>query len=159
MPLRTRYNKEPEGTTKATKLYARNINVDLINERELANLNTQTKTFTMTSSGFNALVEGLKRSCLASEQLSLKIGAQVMFIKNHPQGWYVNGTRGVVVGFDEDEGYPIVNTYDNQRIFASPEEWNYEEHGIVRASITTGTASSCMGHYYSQKPGYDFGCC
>ena len=43
VPLRTRYKKEPQGATKATKLYSRNINVDDINERELANIHGRRK--------------------------------------------------------------------------------------------------------------------
>jgi hypothetical protein len=137
VPLRTRYNKEPQGATKATKLYSRNINVDAINESELANIHGQEKTFTMTSTGFSALVEGLKKSCLAPEHLKLKIGAEVMFIKNDAQGKYVNGTRCVVTGFDKSaEAWPIVKTYRNQTLIAYPEEWRYEDNGVVRAVIT-----------------------
>lgn len=137
VPLRTRYKKEPEGATKATKLYSRNINVDAINERELANLPGQVKTFAMESKGFSALVDGLKKNCLAPEELKLKIGAEVMFIKNDNSSRYVNGTRGVVVGFDKtDECWPIVKTYSHKTITASPDEWQYEEQGIVRAVIT-----------------------
>jgi ATP-dependent DNA helicase PIF1 len=134
IPLRTRYKKEPVGNTKATKLYARNINVDEINQRELANLQTEEKIFIMKTQGFSALIEGLKKGCLASEQLILKRGAEVMFIKNHLSGLYVNGTRGLVIGFN-DEDWPVVRTYDNKMVHASPEEWVYEEQGITRASI------------------------
>ncbi|KTD57604.1 AAA family ATPase [Legionella shakespearei] len=137
VPLRTRYKKEPEGATKATKLYTRNINVDWINDRELARIQGQEKIFTMVSQGFDALVEGLKSSCLAHEQLKLKIGAEVMFIKNHPQGKYVNGTRCVVVGFEKSgDAWPVVKTYDNRIITACAEDWVFEDNGIVRASIT-----------------------
>ena len=137
VPLRTRYKKEPQGATKATKLYSRNINVDAINEHELARLPEKTKIFAMESNGFSALVDGLKKSCLAPEELKLKLGAEVMFIKNDSLARYVNGTRGVFVGFDKtDEGWPLVKTYGNKTIIASPEEWQYEEHGIVRATIT-----------------------
>lgn len=136
VPLRTRYKKEPEGETKATRLYSRNINVDSMNDQELTNLNAKEKIFKMKTNGFSALVEGLKKSCLAVEQLKLKIGAEVMFIKNDPTGRYVNGTRCIVVGFDKMEGWPIVKTYANEIIIASPEEWNYEENGTVRATIT-----------------------
>lgn len=137
VPLRSRYNKEPQGATKATKLYTRNINVDSINDSELANIQSPEKTFTMVSQGFSALVEGLKRNCLAQEQLKLKIGAEVMFIKNHPMGKYVNGTRGVVVGFEKDaDAWPIVKTYDNKMTTACAEDWVLEDNGIVRASIT-----------------------
>jgi ATP-dependent DNA helicase PIF1 len=136
IPLRTRYKKEPIGSTKATKLYTRNINVDAINERELANLKTQEKTFIMKTAGLSALIEGIKRNCLALDQLTLKVGAEVMFIKNHSLARYVNGTRGVVIGFDEeDEHWPIVKTYDNKTVCVCHEEWTYEEHGIIRASI------------------------
>ena len=44
VPLRTRYKKEPAGNTKATKLYARNINVDEINQRELQTFRLKKKS-------------------------------------------------------------------------------------------------------------------
>lgn len=137
VPLRTRYKKEPAGNTRATKLYARNINVDAINESELAKLDGKERVFNMSTVGFSATVEGLKKSCLALEALRLKIGAEVMFIKNDTQGKFVNGTRGIVIGFDKsEESWPIVTTYDNQTFVAYPEEWKYEDNGIIRAIIT-----------------------
>lgn len=136
IPLRTRYKKEPEGNTKPTKLYSRNINVDSINQRELENIEGEEKEFLMQTRGTAALVDGLKRSCLASEQLKLKIGAEVMFVKNDTAGRYVNGTRCVVIGFDRsNHGWPIVKTYDNLTIVAYPEDWKYEDNGIVHATI------------------------
>jgi hypothetical protein len=111
--------------------------VDAINERELANINSAEKIFRMETTGFNQIVEGLKRSCLALEELKLKIGAEVMFIKNDPHGKYVNGTRCVVVGFEKNpESWPIVKTYDNEVFVVYPEEWKHEDNGIVRAIIT-----------------------
>lgn len=137
VPLRTRYKKEPHGATKATKLYSRNINVDVINENELANISAREKTFLMTTHGFSAIVEGLKKSCLAMEKLKLKVGAEVMFIKNDTLGRYVNGTRCVVTGFEKsEEGWPIVKTFDNRMIIAAAEDWKYEDNGIVRATIS-----------------------
>jgi GTPase SAR1 family protein len=135
VPLRTRYKKEPEGDMKATKLYSRNVNVDSINEQALSAINERERVFGMKTHGFSALVDGLKKSCLAHETLRLKIGAEVMFIKNDVLGDYVNGTRGVVVGFDNNSGWPVVKTYDNQTIIVYPEEWKYEDNGIVRATI------------------------
>jgi hypothetical protein len=135
IPLRTRYKKEPQGKTKPTKLYSRNINVDAINLHELENLPGKEKIFKMKTDGFNSFVESLKKSCLALEQLKLKIGAEVMFIKNDMYGQYVNGTRCTVVDFDKDEGWPIVNTFSNETIIARPETWTYEENGVVRATI------------------------
>lgn len=135
VPLRTRYKKEPQGATKPTKLYSRNINVDDINERELRCINSEEKIFNMETTGFSLVVNGLKKSCLAQEQLKLKINAEVMFIKNDTEGSYVNGTRGIVIGFDKREGWPLVKTFDNKIILAVPEEWKYEDEGIVRATI------------------------
>lgn len=137
VPLRTRYKKEPQGATKATKLYSRNINVDAINDRELANIDGEEKIFVMETRGYSGLVEALKKSCLAVEQLKLKIGAEVIFIKNDPLGEYVNGTRSVVVGFAENgPGWPVVKTYDERTITVFPEEWKYEENGMLRAVIS-----------------------
>lgn len=137
IPLRTRYRKEPEGPVKATKLYSRNINVDTINESELAKIDSEEKLFEMTSKGHEALIEGLKKSCLAPEKLKLKIGAEVMFIKNDSYGDYVNGTRGIVTGFDtKTQNWPIVKTFDGKSITVYPEEWKFEDNGQVRAIIS-----------------------
>lgn len=136
IPLRTRYKKEPEGLTKATKLYSRNINVDSINDLELEKIQSIEKTFTMTESGLEFLLNGLKKNCLALEILRLKIGAEVMFIKNDVLGRYVNGTRSIVVGFDKKNGWPIVKTYDDDIIVAYPEEWKYEDNGTVHATVS-----------------------
>lgn len=136
VPLRTRYKKEPQGTAYPTKLYCRNINVEAINERELANIQAAEKIFTMETQGFSSIVDGMKKSCLALEKLKLKIGAEVMFIKNDLYGRYVNGTRCAVIGFDKNEGWPIVKTYHNETITAYPEDWKYEENGMVRATLT-----------------------
>ncbi|HEX7047730.1 MAG TPA: helix-turn-helix domain-containing protein [Gammaproteobacteria bacterium] len=135
VPLRTRYKREPEGNVRATRLYAHNVNVDRINDEELAKLRGAEKTFRMESRGFAALVEGLKKSCLAPEVLKLKTGADVMFIRNAPDGAYVNGTRGVVEAFDND-GWPVVRTFDGETIVASPEEWKFEDNGEIRATIS-----------------------
>ena len=135
IPLRTRYKKEPQGFAKATKLYSRNINVEAINEQELANLSGQEKTFIMKTDGFSMLVQSLKKNCLAPEKLKLKIHAEVMFVKNDVKSKYVNGTRCVVVGFDKKEGWPIVKTHDHSIITVSPTEWKFEENGSVRATL------------------------
>lgn len=140
VPLRTRYKREPRApggeTLKPTKLYAKNINVDTINAQALKELDGDVETFLMQSRGFKQLTDGLKKSCLAPEELNLKLGAEVMFVKNSPEGDYVNGTRGTIIGWDAEEEWPIVRTFDGEEIVAYPEEWRYEEHGTVRAAIS-----------------------
>ncbi|MEK7604634.1 MAG: helix-turn-helix domain-containing protein [Patescibacteria group bacterium] len=116
------------------KLFSHNADVDRINAAELAKLPGKSFTFRMSSKGKDTLVEGLKRGCLSPEVLELKEGAAVMFTKNSPQGKFVNGTLGVVVGVDT-EGVPVVKTKDGQKVTAEPMEWQLEEQGKVKASI------------------------
>ncbi len=136
VPLRTRYKKEPHNGAHATKLYSHNVNVDVINDQELANLSGEEKVFAMKTHGFSALVEGLKKSCLAPDVLKLKKNAEVMFVKNDISGRYVNGTRGVVIDFEKKQGLPIVKTTDNITILVELEEWTYQEDDFVLAKLT-----------------------
>ncbi len=119
-----------------TKLYTHNVDVDAINQAELQKISGEVKEFHMSGKGSDALVESLKKSCLAPSQLKLKIGAEVMFIKNNYERGYVNGTRGVIVDFDA-YGEPVVELHsDARRISVNAEEWQVEENGKVKASIT-----------------------
>lgn len=119
-----------------TKLYTHNIDVDAINHLELEKINTDIKEFIMSGKGGDVLVDILKKSCLAPEVLKLKVGAEVMFIKNNYEAGYVNGTRGVIVGFDSS-GEPIVEiSASGRKITVSATDWQIEENGKVKASIT-----------------------
>ncbi len=59
-----------------------------------------------------------------------------MFIKNDLLGRYVNGTRCTVVGFDKLDGWPQVKTYDHKIITAEPEEWKFEDNGVIKATLS-----------------------
>lgn len=135
VPLRTRYKRAPEGDVQPTRLYARNINVDSVNERELAGIAGEAQCFMMETRGLRVFVDTLVKGCLAPEELRLKVGAEVMFVKNAVDGEYVNGTRGTVEAFDEEEGWPLVRTFDDHLIIATPVEWKFEDHGTVSATI------------------------
>ncbi len=112
------------GKVKPTKLYTHNIDVDTINGLELSKIKKKEKTFKMTSHGPKDLVKFLKKSCLAPEKLKLKVGAKVMFVRNNFESGYVNGTLGVVTGFDE--GAPVVKIKGGKKIIVEPESWNVE---------------------------------
>jgi len=118
----------------STKLYTHNIDVDAINNSELKKLKGEPEKYEMESSGKPFLAEALKKSCLAPEELTLKKGAAVMFVKNNFEKKYVNGTLGTVLDFD-DEGFPIVETHSGERILAEPEIWAVEENGKIEAQI------------------------
>ena len=119
----------------APKLFSHNADVDRINAAELAKIPGRSHAFRMGEKGKDALVAGLKRGCLSPETLELKEGAAVMFTKNSPQGKFVNGTLGVVTGWGAD-GLPIVKTKDGRKITTEPMEWQVEEQGKVKASVT-----------------------
>ncbi|MHB1316737.1 MAG: helix-turn-helix domain-containing protein, partial [Minisyncoccota bacterium] len=133
--LRSRENKEPDIDVPATKLFTHNVDVDTINHEHLDTLTTTTKEFVMSSKGKDFLVEGLKRSCLAPERLRLKEGARVMFVKNNYEVGFVNGTLGVVTGFNTF-GEPVVRTVGGKLISAVPMSWSIEEEGKIKAEIT-----------------------
>ena len=130
---RTSPAEYPEGVPQ---LYTHNVDVDRKNQEALALLSARSHRFEMLSQGKHNLVEQMKKGCLSPEALELKEGASVMFTKNNFEAGYVNGTLGVVTGFDEDTGFPIVETRDGETITATPSEWAIEDEGKVVAKLT-----------------------
>ncbi len=122
--------------SRAPKLFSHNVDVDRVNEEMLVKLPGRAEVFLMLSKGPRPIVDALKRGCLAPENLYLKTGAAVMFIKNNLKEGFANGTLGIVDGFDETSGWPIVKTRNGRRIQAEPMDWALEENGITRAKIT-----------------------
>lgn len=123
-----------EYDTIPTKLYTHNIDVDRINQEKLDSLSEKPKTFYMSMEGEEAVINKAVKGCLAPEELELKIGALVMFVKNNYGKGYVNGTLGTVDSFSED-GYPIVETFSGAYIEATPESWTIKEDGEVKSDI------------------------
>jgi ATP-dependent DNA helicase PIF1 len=132
--LRGRYKKDIDLDVEPTRLSTHNENVDAINDAELGKIAGERRSFAMTSRGSRTLVETLKKSCLAPSTLALAEGARVMFVKNNYEKNFVNGTLGVVEGFD-DAGWPIVRTAQGETIIAEPESWRVEEDGSAKAEI------------------------
>lgn len=130
-----------------TRLYTHNASVDKINEEALFALNTPPYTFECTTFGEKALIDTLKKNVRATDTLTLKKGAKVMFVKNNPELGVSNGTMGEVVGFvGLDDGTkktanhstpPIVRLNSGQNVIAEPEEWTIEDaDGQVLANYT-----------------------
>ena len=84
---------------KRTRLYTHNLNVNKINDTELASLSSDMMRFESTSTGDSKLVETLKKTVRTQDELILKIGAKVMFIKNNTELGVSNGTMGELIGF------------------------------------------------------------
>ena len=134
--LTNRLNKEVALNIKPTKLYTHNVNVDSYNNLELSRISGETRVYKMHTSGLLNLVEKLKAGCLAPENLELKVGAVVMFVKNNFKEFYANGTLGKIIGFDDDSGFPLVETVSGDIIQAKREVWPIEDSSGVVASIS-----------------------
>jgi nucleoside-triphosphatase THEP1 len=117
------------------KLFSHNADVDRVNDDTLSKIESETRTFQMSSQGAPALVAALIKGCLSPEKLTLKAGASVMFTKNNPREGFVNGTLGTVIGFSRTSGHPQVKTKNGMTIEVAPLEWVVEENGVVRARI------------------------
>ena len=84
---------------KRTRLYTHNLNVNKINDKELAELTGEMRRFEATSIGDDKLVDTLKKTVRTQDELILKVGAKVMFIKNNTELNVSNGTMGELIGF------------------------------------------------------------
>lgn len=124
--LEMRVELHPDEGEQETKLFTHNADVDKINQMYLEQIGSSSKFFPAILKGNEALLEILKKSVLAAEDLELKTGAQVMFVKNNYELGYVNGTLGRVTGFTE-RGNPLVKTFDNDLIEAKAETWAIED--------------------------------
>ena len=127
--------KESVSKIIATRLYSHNEDVDKINIEELTKLSGRRRVFGMKTKGSKGLIEGLKRGCLSPEKLELKEGAVVMFTKNNFDRGYVNGTIGTVIDFTIS-GWPLIKTNQGDEIEIEDHDWNMEDNGKIRATIT-----------------------
>ena len=118
------------------KLFSHNEDVDRMNNELLGELPDEAHEFSMSAQGPKAMVAALTKGCLSPETLRLKVGASVMFTKNSPRGWFVNGTLGSILGFAEETGRPIVKLQSGRQLTVEPMDWTMEEGGKVRARIT-----------------------
>jgi hypothetical protein len=136
--LNARYHYPLDMGYQPTKLYTHNFDVDRINNVELHKLDGDPKVFGHISKGSKKNIEKIFNSSLVLDNLILKKGAVVIFIKNSPDQRYINGTTGVVVGFDSKmDNIPIVKTSSGEKIYASWDDWTIEnDSGDVIARVT-----------------------
>lgn len=118
------------------RFFSHNAEVDRVNDEMLSKLPGKVEAFAMSAKGPRALVESLKKGCLSPEKLLLKPGAAVMFTKNNSRAGFVNGTLGVVQGFNSATGLPRVKIRSGRTIEVDQHDWTLEDNGRVRAKIT-----------------------
>ncbi len=135
--LASRMNQKIKTKVRPIRLFTHNVDVDVINNCELKKISAPEYAYRMTGDGEKKLIESLKKNCLAPEDLILKKGAQVMFVKNkfkNEKAIYINGSIGVVVSFDEDN-FPIVRLGSGKEISVTPDSWTIDNENKVLAKI------------------------
>jgi ATP-dependent DNA helicase PIF1 len=108
-------------------LSGRNKKVDEINQSRLKALSTPAFEYL-------AKIEGdfHQKMVPTSPILRLKLGAQVMFLKNDPDKEFVNGTLGKVSYLDHDKIKVLVREQGGEakEIDVEPMEWEFIKYGI-----------------------------
>lgn len=110
----------PVGTNNGFQitLATRRDTVDYINDQQLQQLDGAASIFKGTIQGDFPLT-----SLPAPMELEVKPGAQVIFTKNDKEKRWVNGTIGVVIGIDEEEGIIGVVDEDGHEYDVAREVW------------------------------------
>ena len=118
--LNTRYGTQIEESEADMyiPLATRRDNVDHINDKKLAELPGEPVTFSGEITG-----DFPESSLPTSQELVLKPGAQIIFIKNDFDRRWVNGTIGIISGFDPFEETLYVITDDGKECDVKRESW------------------------------------
>lgn len=140
--LNQRVGKEIEQEGLSITLSTRRDVVDHINEEHLNALPDEPHVYNGIISG-----EFPETSLPTPKELTLKLGAQVLFIRNDKEHRWVNGTLGVIIGFSDDETQNIyVRTDDERDVEVQREIWsnvkytfNEEEKKIEEQELGTYT--------------------
>ncbi len=119
-----------------TELHTVNVDVDRINQQKLNALDGEEQSYEAMTTGKEGYVASLKRSCIAQERLVLKQGALVMAIKNSLERKYVNGSIGIVKGFEVITNYPIVEFRSGKIVTMKPDTWELRDGDKKRASLS-----------------------
>lgn len=133
-------SKHHQLAADATRLYTHNIDVDAINQQQLAQLKGKAFTYTAQLDGNEKLLMTLSNSVRAPEHLTLKKGAKVMFVKNNFDQGTFNGTLAEIIDFVPDDEYgtlPEVRLTDGAKLVVLPETWSIDnEAGKPIATYT-----------------------
>jgi ATP-dependent DNA helicase PIF1 len=141
--LKSRINAIDDDVIKPTLLTTHNYKVERINQLELKKIPKEEIIHEASYFGDQYKIEFLKKNCLAPQFLKLKIGAQVMMIKNtYQKDGIINGSLGIIKDFSPKKLYPIVEFNNGKILTITPEDWNVDrfdkelEVMVTEASLT-----------------------
>lgn len=108
-----------DNTRLAITLSTKRDTVDYINKQKLNELPGSPSIFYGQIKG-----EFPDSSLPVPMELELKVGAQVLFIKNDMEKRWVNGTLGVITGISEEDSILTVNTEEGDEYDVEREAWS-----------------------------------
>jgi len=89
--------REIEGDIRPIKIYMKNYHVNMENSRRLNEIDEKLVTFRSIDMGKDHHIKYFDKNCPAPKKLELKVGAQVMLLKNIDiEGGLFNGAMGIV---------------------------------------------------------------
>ncbi|GEQ70582.1 hypothetical protein JCM33374_g4260 [Metschnikowia sp. JCM 33374] len=91
-----------EDGIEPTELFPTRNEVKRANDSRLMKLQSDSFTFNAIDNDKSPQSKRLFENLMCEEKVTLKVGAQVMYLKNHPDSTIVNGSLGKVVGFLPD---------------------------------------------------------
>lgn len=115
--LNSRYKPKAVPAPGTLVLTTTNYLAEQINRNQLARLSGDSHTFTGEMTSKFSLKGG---RLPAPDPLELKLGAQVMFVKNDPDGRWVNGTIGIIESLDKKQ---ITVKVKDITYHLKPEKW------------------------------------
>lgn len=125
--LQSRIGVIDNDSIKPTILTTHNYKVERINQLELSKIPQNEIIHQAKYSGNPNKIEFLKKNCLAPEFLKLKIGAQVMMIKNtYQKDGIINGSLGIIRDFSPRLLYPIVEFNNGKTLTIGYEDWSVD---------------------------------
>ncbi|MCI6672130.1 MAG: AAA family ATPase [Prevotella sp.] len=110
--------QSPTDQSLSITLSTRRDTVDYINQQELEKLAGEVVTFHGTLKG-----DFPENTLPTPIELTIKVGAHVMFIKNDAEHQWVNGTLGIVSGIDELEGLIYVRNEEGKELQVGQDFW------------------------------------
>jgi len=149
---------------KPTLLFVKNHDVSSINESKLAKLPGEEHIFEAETTSahedirddiLRMLVEKIDKDASYEPRLALKVGAQVMLLKQlmeereDEKGKLVNGSRGIVTGFGKD-GFPRVKFMNGKELVVRKEKWSSDSEkdgdGVTREQVPLRLAYALTIH-------------
>lgn len=119
-----------------TRLFPRREQAEGYNMKKLGEIEAEECVVDSIYLGEEKYIQNLKKSAPVPEQLKLKVGCRVLFIKNDPQKRWVNGTRGTILNIESDKITIKKDGGSSRGLTVEKMQFSLmDPEGIVKASV------------------------